>query len=199
MAEVTMEKGRELIAGFVTTRQIPLAIDTYYIGMRLEYQGDVAVGQTGTGNEVLSNVIAGPDVPVDVYTLTFTAALVFDLTNAAGDVLAQDLTINDGGARTFTVEGLTFTVTDGGTAFIATDTLVATVTTGEYVAIANGALAAIYNGTDERVLSSAGVDDCIVGGEISKTGLKTDADAAVTLTEGEIAAYAAAGFYIKEN
>ena len=37
MAQENLGTGRELIAGFVSTRQIPLAADTYYIGMRLEY------------------------------------------------------------------------------------------------------------------------------------------------------------------
>jgi len=34
---VTYEGGRKLQAGWVTTDQIPLGADTYYVGMELEY------------------------------------------------------------------------------------------------------------------------------------------------------------------
>ena len=102
---------RELIAGNVSTRQLPLAADTYYIGMRLEY-------------------------------------------NATTDV---------------------------------------------YEALSAGTLAAIYNGTDGRVLASSGQDNCFVSGEISETGIVDDSGAPVTLTEDEIAAYRDAGFYMKKR
>jgi hypothetical protein len=194
--EVVYEDGKQLQAGWVTTDQVPLAADTYYDGMLLNYQGTVAVTQTGTGNGTLSAVVAGEDVPPDVYTLTFTAALVADLTNAAGVVLAQGLTFADGAATTLTVGGLTFTVTDGSTAFVATDTLVATITAGAYQALVSGELGAIYNG-GTRTLASAGFGDCIMGGEINETGLVSASNVALVLTEDERAAYSAKSFYIK--
>lgn len=111
MSEETLGEGRKLIAGKISTREIPLAADTYYIGMLLEY-------------------------------------------NATND---------------------------------------------NYVALSAGTLAGIYNGTDGRVLASAGVDNCIVSGEISSAGIVDAAGASVTLTEDQIALYRDAGFYIKEN
>ena len=194
---VAYEDGKQLQAGWITTDQVPLAIDTYYDGMLLEYNGTVVVTQTGTGNGTLTSVLADASVVPDVYTLTFTAALVADLTNSDGVVLAQGLTFADGAATTLTVGGLTFTVTDGSTAFVATDTLVATITAGSYKALSNDAnLGAIYNG-GEKTLSIAGYGDCIMGGEINETGLVSDADAAITLTEDQRAIYGANGFYIK--
>jgi len=198
MAETSLGKGRELIAGNISTRQLDLAADTYYIGMGLKYAGAVAVTQAGTGNGTLTAVIADESVVPDVYTLKFTAALIADLTNAAGVVLAQGLTFGNGAATTLTVGGLTFTVTDGSTAFVATDTLIATITVGTY-AYTTGAPDAIYNGSAGRVLSSVGVDDCITNGEISATGLKDDAGDAITLTADDVAAYKAKSFFVKEN
>ena len=111
MAQENLSGGRGLIAGMVSTRQIPLAADTYYIGMRLEY-------------------------------------------NATND---------------------------------------------DYEILSAGLLAAIYNGTDGRVLAAPGVDDCIVWGEISRSGIVDDAGDIATITEDEIALYRVAGFLVKEN
>lgn len=194
---ITYETGRNLQAGKVSTDQLPLVADTYYPGMLLEYNAAVAITQTGTGDGTLTAVIAGDKVPEDVYTLTFTAPLVCDLTNAAGDVLAQGLTIADGGARTFTVEGLTFTITDGAAAFVAADTLVATLSAGAYKALVTDTnIGAIFNAA-EVTLSGAGYGDCIVGGDIDPTGLVSNANVTLVLTEDQRAIYGDNGFYIK--
>lgn len=37
MSEVSFNEGNKLIAGWITTDQVPLAADTYYDGMELEY------------------------------------------------------------------------------------------------------------------------------------------------------------------
>lgn len=112
MSEVALGKGKGVIAGDnVTTKQIPLVADTYFIGMRLEY-----------------------DAVLDAHKL-----------------------------------------------------------------LAASTLAAIYHGTDGRVLSGTGVDDCIVGGDIAESGIKDDTGAAIsTLTEDEKAAYRDAGFFVKD-
>lgn len=112
MAQTDLGTGRNLIAGFISTRQLPLPADTYYIGMLLEY-----------------------DAAADNYK-----------------ALAVDANMS-----------------------------------------------AIYNGTDGRVLAGAGVDDCIVAGEIAHGGIVDAAGAALVLTEDQIAAFAKNGFWIKEN
>lgn len=200
MAQENLSGGRGLIAGPVSTRQIPLAADTYFLGMRLEYKASGSAVTTGTGNGVASAISGGPKVKPGVWTLTFTAALICDLSDPDGNVVAVGLTVPDGSAETFKINGLTFTLTDGGTAWVATDTIAMTiVSAGEYSILAEGTLAALYNGTDGRILSGSGVDDCIMGGEIARSGFKDDAGAAVVLTLGDIAAYQDAGFHVKEN
>jgi len=37
MAKETLQDGKNLVAGWISTRQIPLVADTYYVGMLLEY------------------------------------------------------------------------------------------------------------------------------------------------------------------
>jgi len=200
MAEdVTYEGGNKLQAGKITTDQIPVAADTYYDGMLLEYQSAGTPVTAGTGDGVASAVTAAAGVLIGAWVLTFTAALVADLTDPNGTVIEQDITITDGGAATFTIAGLTFTVTDGSTAFIATDTITMTIAAGVYLALANGMLGAIYNGVDAKVYASAGVSDAIMGGEISEDGLVDTAGAALTITEADRAAYSSAGFYIKRT
>jgi hypothetical protein len=196
METVDYTIGKGLIAGEIITDQLPLVADTYYVGMPLRYLGAVAVTQTGTGNGVLSDVIAGVGVVADVYTLTFTAALIFDVTNAAGDILAQGLVMADGAATTFTVEGITFTVTDGSTAFVATDTLVATITAGNY-SYTTDAPDVIYNGINARVLATVAYSDCILWGELLESGIKDDAGDAVTFTDAIRALYRSNGLFIK--
>jgi hypothetical protein len=189
--------GRKLQAGIVTTDQIPLGIDTYYPGMLLEFQKAGTAVTTGTGNGVASDIIAGASVKSGVYTCLFTAALVCDLKDPDGNVIAKGLVVPDGSSATFKINGITFTLTDGGTAWVATDTIAMTIaTTGTYVALASGILGAIYNAV-ERILSSAGVGDCIMGGEIDETGLVSNANVTLVLTEAQRAEYSAAGFYIK--
>ena len=111
MAPETLDGARAVFGGMISTRQIPLAADTYFIGMRLEY-------------------------------------------NATND---------------------------------------------NYEILSAGLLAALYNGTDGRVLAAPGVDDCIVWGEIPRSGIVDDAGDPATITEDEIALYRVAGFLVKEN
>ena len=200
MAEsVSYEGGNKLQAGWMTTDQIPVGIDTYYDGMLLEYQSEGTPVTAGTGDGVASAVTAEPGVLIGAWVLTFTAALIADLTDPNGTVIEQGITITDGGAATFTIAGLTFTVTDGAAAFIATDTITMTMAAGEYVALANGILGAIYNGVDAKVYASSGVADAIMGGEISEDGLVDTAGSALTITEADRAAFDAAGFHIKRT
>ena len=187
-------EGNKLIAGEFKAEQVPLGIDTYYRGMRLEYQADGTPVTVGTGSGVGSAVIAGPGVKIGAWVFTFTAALVGDLTDPDGNVIAQDLTCADGAATTFDIAGLKFTLTDGSTAWVATDTITMTIeAAGTYVAIDEGQPDAIYNGPD-RILGSAGVGSVITGGEIYEGGLVTDANVVLTMTEAIRAALRKAGF-----
>lgn len=66
-----------------------------------------------------------------------------------------------------------------------------------YIALVTDAnVAAIYNG-EQRTLSSAGIGDCIMAGEIYDKGLVDAAGAAKTLTEDQRATRRNRGFYIK--
>lgn len=199
--------GKKLIAGWITTDQVTVAADTYYIGMRLEYQADgVATADAGnTGDGTVTSVVAEQIASGD-YVLTCTAAVtnggVFKLEDPDGNIIASGLEMDAGAgaATTFKVAGMTFTITDGATDFAAGDFFTIEIeAAGEYVALADGKLAAIYNAQDEEVYSASGKADCIMAGEIFIEGLKTDADAAVTLTEAEIASYRNQGFYIKRK
>ena len=63
-------------------------------------------------------------------------------------------------------------------------------------------LAAIYLGNPQapsRVLSAAGYDSVIIGGEVMEGGIVTDANAAFTVTEDIRAICAQAGIYIKRK
>ena len=63
-----------------------------------------------------------------------------------------------------------------------------------------GTLSAVYFGTAGRVLAAPGFDNAIVGGDIVESGLVDAAGAALgsALTEDEITAYQAAGFYVNQ-
>ncbi|NCC66296.1 MAG: hypothetical protein EOM15_16785, partial [Spirochaetia bacterium] len=172
MAIENYKTGSNLQAGPISTRQLPIGIDTYYKGMLLEYQADGVAVKTGTGTGTVTNVIAGADVQPGVWVLTMTGALAAKLADPNGNIVAQGIALTDGGAVTVKIAGITMTITDGGTPFVATDSFAITIeSAGTYVALDKGQLGAIYNGTDGRVLAAEGVDDCIVGGEIYKRGI----------------------------
>jgi hypothetical protein len=70
-------------------------------------------------------------------------------------------------------------------------------TANAYKALATDAnMAGIYNG-GEQVLATAGYGDVIMAGEINETGLVSNANATITLTEDQRATYRDNGFYIK--
>ena len=200
MAVENLNGGRNLQGGsFFSTRQLDLAADTYHVGMLLEYAAAGTAATTGTGNGVAEDISADASIAAGVYTCTFTAPLVCDLTDPDGNLLATALTVPNGSSLDVKIGGLTFTLTDGSTAWIATDTIAITIpATGVYQALDAGVIGAIYNGTDGRVLSSAGVDNCVVAGEVSHTGIVDASGSALVLTAAQIAAFAQSGFYIKE-
>ena len=191
-------EGRKLQAGLVSTAQIPLGIDVYHPGMLLEYQADGAGVTTGTGNGVASAIVADESVAPGVWTFLFTAALVGDLSDPDGNVVAVGLAVPDGSAETFKIGGLTFTLTDGGTAWVATDSIAMTIeASGEYIALADGELSAIYN-ADGKTLASAGFGNAIMQGEIDESGLVSNLNAALVLTVSDRAAYRSRGFVMKQ-
>ncbi len=112
MSDVAYNSGRQYLGSRVRTREIPLAADTYHLGMRLEYNG----------------------------------------------------------------------------------------TNKNHEAITSGTLSAVYNGSEGRILSGVGADNCQVGGGLVESGLVDAAGAALgaALTEDEIVAYQAAGFYVEQ-
>jgi hypothetical protein len=69
MAKETLQDGKNLVAGWITTRQIPLVADTYYVGMLLEYAaGSDAYQALAAGslaaiyNGIDGRVLAAPGV-----------------------------------------------------------------------------------------------------------------------------------------
>lgn len=194
---VDLSGGRNLQAGWISTRKRLLGIATYYIGMLLEHLSTIAGVVVGTGNGT-GTASADATVPIGAYVLTFTAALVADLTGPDGEVLAQGLTLADGTETVFKIGGMTLSVTDGGTAFVATDTMTFTLVAGELVPFVGGALAGVYNGEDARILASKGTADIIVAGEISQAGIVDGSGDALVLTDDQIEAFRVAGFYFKE-
>lgn len=199
MAETTLNGGRGLIAGWVSTRQVGLAADTYHVGMPLKYKASVAAAYVGTGNGTVTALSADARVAPGAWTLTMTAALVFDVADPDGNNVAVGLSIADGSSTAYDINGLKFTISDGGTAYAATGVWTLTVSAaGVYVAEDDAAPDAIYNGTDGRVLAAPGTDDVIVAGEIAHAKLVDSDGDALTLTAAQIAAYRANGFYIKE-
>lgn len=189
-------EGTGLVAGEVFGEQVPLAADTYYPGMLLEYQADGAVtaGGTNTGNGTVTAVVAGPDVKTGDWTLTLVAALEAKLADPDGNVVAEHISLADGDAVTVKVAGITMTITDGATAFVATDDFtIAIETGGTYVALDEGDIMAIYSGP-ERTLSSAGYGSVFTGGEIYEGALVDASDDALTVTEAIRAKLRRAGF-----
>ena len=187
-------EGTGLVAGNVFSEQIPLAADTYYAGMLLEFQKTGTSTVTGTGNGVASAIKAGANVKVGDWLCTFTAALVCDLTDPDGNVIAYDLTVPNGDAAVFTFGDLTFTLTDGATAWVASDVVKVTIAaTGVYAALDEGEIMAIYNGPT-RTLASAGYGSALTGGEIYEGALVDASNSALTMTESYRAMLRKAGF-----
>lgn len=194
MSVDTLAGGHSLVCGPVVTSPIGLEADTYYKGMPLKYAADVSVGDiTGTGNGTVTLLSADKSLPVGDYTLLFTGALAADLKDSDGNIL-KSFVFADGAATKCFYNGLKFTVTDGSTAFVATATFVITVAAGvyEYNIVSPEA---IYNGVDERVLSASGVANAIVFGEIVESGLRSDANAVLTLTDADRVKYRENGIY----
>ena len=74
------------------------------------------------------------------------------------------------------------------------------ITNDNHEILSSGTLSAVYNGTEGRILAAPGVDNCVVGGGIVESGL-VDASGdplGSALTEDEIIAYKAAGFYVEQ-
>ena len=191
-------EGNILVAGEIRTAQVPLVADTYYQGMPLKYEVDGTAAYVGTGNGTMTAITAGPEAAAGDWTFTFTAALLGYLSDPSGNIVGY-FSIVDGGAATISAGGLTFTITDGATAFAATGVWTITIpATGKYE-YTTGIPDAIYNGDDARVLSSAGIGSVILGGEIYEAGVVNDSGTAITFTEATLAAYARAGFFVKEK
>lgn len=74
------------------------------------------------------------------------------------------------------------------------------VTNDDYEILSTGNLAAVYFGTEGRVLSGVGSDNAIVGGDIVESGL-VDASGdplGSALTQDELIAYQVQGFYVNQ-
>ncbi len=190
-----LNSGNKLIAGQVWTEQVNLAADVYYLGMPLKYVGAATVDAiTGTGNGTVTALSADANVQPGEYVLTMTGALVAQLANPDGEIIAGGIALVDGGAQEFNVNGLHFTINDGSTAYVAGDYFTITVAaTGAYAYDADGPFDAFYNGPT-KTLSSAGYGFVITGGEIFEGGIVDDSGDALTITAGMRANMRANGF-----
>lgn len=188
-------------AGWIETDQVAVAADTYYVGMLMKYSADgtVVEGGTNTGNGTVTAVTATRNVAPGEYTLTLTGALTAQLTGPGGAILVNEIDLADGDAVTVNYLGLEFTITDGGTAFVANDDFAITVpSTGTYEAT-TGFPDAIYNGVDEKVYSSAGYANVIVGGQVLEEKLVDSSGDALTVTNSMIAGAQLNGIWIKRQ
>jgi hypothetical protein len=192
-------QGNILVAGPVSTDQVKLVADTYYQGMPLKYEIDGTAAVVGTGNGTATDITAGPKVPAGAWTCTFTAALVFDLADPAGNIVGQ-FSVPNGGALDIDYNGLVFTITDGSTAWVATDVVTITIGTAglfEYTSDLTET-AAIFNGPT-TVLASAGYGSVIKSGEVYEAGIVDDSGDALTLTEATRAALGVNGFDVRRT
>jgi hypothetical protein len=187
--------GQKLIAGIVTTEQENLAADVYYRGMPLKYVGVATVGAiTGTGNGTVTALSADANVQPGAYVLTMTAALVAQLANSDGEIIAGGIALIDAAATKINVNGIHFTVTDGATPFGAGAYFTITVSgVGSYAYDAGGPFNAFYNGPT-KTLSSAGYGSIITSGEIYEGGIVDDSGDALTITDGMRAQMRSSGF-----
>lgn len=90
MAQENLGEGRKLNAGWISTREIPLAADTYFIGMRLEYNATndnyeiLSAGTlAGLYNGTDGRVLAAPGVDNCIVAGEVSSAGIVD---DAGDV-----------------------------------------------------------------------------------------------------------------
>lgn len=158
----------------------------------------VAAGGSNTGNGTVTvATVAGAAVPkVGAYAFTFTAALVANLIDPDGLVVASNIAIADGAAIVLNFGGLQFTVTDGGTAFVATDTFSLTVAAdGDYVAYDKDGVGGSQNPKAILTLETVatGASDIqirpLISGMVRKDKLVVDAvGTAGTVTDAEVEA-----------
>ena len=71
-------------------------------------------------------------------------------------------------------------------------------TNDRYLTLTTGDIAGIFLEKRERTLSNNEYGSIIIGGEIMGSGLVTDTNTALTVTDDMIADWAARGFYIKK-
>jgi hypothetical protein len=193
------DDGNDLVAGRVETDQVALVADTYYLGMPLKYEIDGTAAVVGTGNGTATDITANANVAAGAWTCTFTAALVFDLADPAGNIVGQ-FSVPNGDSLDINYNGLVFTITDGSTAWVATDVVTITIGTGgkfEYQSDLS-AVDAFFNGP-ATVLASAGYGSVIKSGEIYQAAIVDDSNSAITLTEATIAQLAKDGFIVKRT
>lgn len=111
----------------------------------------------GTGNGVMSNVFAGPNVEKGSYVVTVTTAVanggVFSVVAPSGKVLASlTLTVGAGATTLYRSSHINFSITDGSTDFAAGDafTIVVDTTAPAVVGTGNGVISALALGPDAK-------------------------------------------------
>ena len=169
-----------LVAGPVVTRDnLPVANDTYHIGMPLALTPTVTAGtNTGTG---LCKIVSGK--PIRTFIVEFTAALVVKIVEGT-TAMATGIAITAGtGSRTLiTYAGCTVVIDVTATAFVSGDTF--TVAAGLRYAYDAVNVEAIYAGPNARVVGGgAGVAGAIIAGQVDGSKVVDDSGTALAITE----------------
>lgn len=118
----------QLVAGRfnLVTQPIYLASGTLkrgtVLGQLTSYSVLTAAG-TNAGNGTIGSVSPGSAAKLGVYTLTATAATLFEVTDPEGNILAAEATVG----TAYASADINFTLTVGATAFVAGDSFKVTV------------------------------------------------------------------------
>lgn len=88
----------------------------------------VAAGGGNTGNGTLTGSVIGPSADNEVYTVTFTSATAYKVTNAAGIVIGYgSIVATTGKTSFFSSKFVSFLLTEGSATFAGTDTFTITI------------------------------------------------------------------------
>ncbi len=200
-----------LVGGEIKTDHAKLGADTYYKGMPLQYnftvptEGTADAGNTGDGTMTVVSQGVGAGLKIGSYEVECVEAVtnggIFKLTDPDSGILATQIEMFAGAGEVSVIAegGLVFSLTDGATDFIVGDKFTLVVTAGSYGYLGAGILGGFFFETNSKVLASAGYGSIIIGGEIQQGGIVDDSNAALTITDDMVEAWANLGFYIKRG
>jgi hypothetical protein len=97
-------------------------------GFEAVADGTIAAVKTGTGNGTATQLAIGANAQDEVYTVTFTSATAYKVTDVVGTVLGYGAIVATTGKTSFFRSNqISFLLTQGSVVFIATDSFAITV------------------------------------------------------------------------